>query len=200
MSARQLISESLRKEFAAPNRVEVALKNYFNRIVSRRVGQEHWWGPLEVTKKSRDNMFKVMSQIFENFRGFTTRWLNRVGSSLPWLIVVLIKISLLTVFFMCLWCFFAEVGKGSWRGAGILQILVIIAGLTSLTSIVTALFPRKPVGEGASEAIRHESLLPYIALILLPLVAIVIANHWFGITFESELLKQTQEQLNKTLF
>jgi hypothetical protein len=144
-------------------------------------------------------LFKVMSQSFEGFRRFITRWLNVLGSSLPWLIVVLIKVTLLTFFFMYLWCFWAEIGKGSWRGAGILRVLIIVAGLVSLISIVTALFSRKG-GEEESKAQEHGSLWPYLALILLPLVAIAIANHWFDITFGSQLLKQTQDQLNKALF
>jgi hypothetical protein len=136
---------------------------------------------------------------FEAFTRFTTLWLNRVGSSIPSLIVVLLKLSLLALFFMYLWCFWTDIGDSTWHGARIIQFLIVVTGLVSLIFIVTALFFRTSGVEDPFYP-QHDSVWPYIALTLLPLVAIVIANHWFGIAFKSGLLERTQEQLNKTLF
>jgi hypothetical protein len=136
---------------------------------------------------------------FERFRRFATWWLNGVGSSLPWLIIVLIELSLLALFFMYLWCFLVEARHSTGRGTGILLILIVVAGLVSLVSMVAMLFSRNVAGEG-SPAVRQQSLWPYLALIVLPLVVILIVNHWFGVTFQSGLLKQTQDELNRALF
>jgi hypothetical protein len=137
---------------------------------------------------------------FEKFSRTITRALNSVGQSLRALIVTLVKLGLLALFFGYLLGFALELlAVGGW--GVVAMIFVILATILCLVIIGWAVesvanqdwkepFPSKPT---------PESVWPFVALVLLPLVIIVVANHGFGYSFGRSWLKVTQDQVNQLL-
>ncbi len=137
---------------------------------------------------------------FEKITRTASRSINNVGQSLPWLVLSLVKLSLVALFFCYLLEFANEFSAGSGLPDKLPAALFAAIGILCLVFIVAGLFSGlRAEWNAAAHKPEKGSFWPFVALVLFPIIIVAIANHWFSYSFKSQLLKETQDRINQFL-
>jgi hypothetical protein len=134
----------------------------------------------------------------QKFTRTLDRSLNAFGEALSSLVLLIIKLSLLALFFAYLVGFAYEVVSPGGVWAIVAIVFVIAVGVVCLISMIWAVVNASQEEKKTEPAaLVRGSIWPFIALVALPLGIVIIVDVCFSYQFKSFLLMETQIRLNK---